>query len=374
MEHIGVLDILLIILIVYVIFLWYRSSRLQIEYNSNEKFYINNKKYKKNKPDNFKDMFDVQSDVLDLHIFDHNTKKHKRKNNLILKPYFMGMQFHNDYRDTITAFNDIAPSQKEIFNYSSLPTDHTDPPHEEVHGLIKEFIRQLNKNIKYNVSHYRSSNTGWDEPIPDIKGQSGWDKQQEELGLPTSLYSDPAKKSPVKLIKIDDVEKYTTESETKYICTIIIQKINIEDQMIVKISFVKNNRDINGDRQFFKDLEMGSLDTNTSQESSEINIMIEEIFIVGFLTDQGIQRGNITDNFYNFKGLETNDIIDDKTIMKELIKKYINKSKDDLIFAASLDEQGSLFHDGLRDISTYDAFKCTRSIYDDLNGKPIIYE
>lgn len=381
MKDIKILDILLVIIIIYVIYLWYKNSRIKAESNQNENFCIGNKKSKKisalhdrtnntTKKYDFNDIFDSQSSEINLNMFDQDIKN---KNTKLLKPYFMEMQFHTDYRDTITAFNDIAPSQKEIFNCSDLPTITSYPSHEEVYYLIKEFIKQLNKDIKYNVSDYRTSNTGWDEPIPDLKQKSGWDKQQDELDLPSSLYSDPAKKSPVRLIKIDQVEKNTTESETKYICTIIIQKINVEDQMIIKISFVKDNSNINGERQFFKDLENNYMNPN-NEESSDLNIIIEEIFVVGFLTDEGTHPGNKTNDFYNFKGLLTDDIIDNKTIMRELIKKYKNRSKDDLKFTSSLDEQGRIFHDELRDISSYESFKCTRSIYDDLNGKSIIYE
>lgn len=285
-----------------------------------------------------------------------------------LKPYFMEMQFHTDYRDTIAAFNDIS-QQKEIFNKSNQPVTHLDPSHKEASYLIKEFIRELNSDVKNSVSDYRTSNTGWDEPLPELKVKSGWDKQQEELGLPSSLYADPAKRAPIKLIKIDDIEKYTTEFETKYVCTIIIQKLNVEDQMIVKISFVQDNTDINGERIFFQDIELYT-DNN---KNSEYNVIIEEIFIVGFLTDDEAFVGD-GDDFYNFKGIETDGMIDNKTIMKELIKKYKNRRKEDRKFSESLDEEGQIFHDELCDLSNYDAFKCTRSIYDDLSDKPITYE
>lgn len=373
MKNIRILDILLLILITYILYLWYKSSKFQS--NTNEKFNINNKKSIKNKFNNFNDMFDL-TDNLNQSIFDHTKNKHNKKNNNNhnQQPYFMEIQFHNDYRDTITAFNDIAPSQKEIFNQCDLPVNYTNPPYEEVNDLINEFIKQLNEIIKYNIPEYRHSNSGWDEPLIEMKEKSGWDKQQEELGLPKSLYSDPAKKSLVKLIKIDEVQKLVTELETKYICTIIIQKYNVDDQMIVKISFVKNNKNINEDRDFFKDIGADSDCETIISQNSEINFVIEQIFIVGFLTKEGIQKGNHRDNFYHFKGLETNNITDNKTIVKELIKKYKNKNEQDLLFSASLDEQDKLFRDGLRDISTYDAFKSTRTIYDDLNDKPILYE
>lgn len=379
MKGIDILDILLIILTCSIIFIWYRSTVKcsNINKNQNEKFNstnTKNKKYKQNKKINTNNIY---AQDLDINIFEDKNIKNNKKTKIIsqpsLKSHFIEMQFHNDYRDTITSFNDIAPSQKEIFNESDSPVTHSNPSHKEVLHLIKEFIKQLNKNVKHNVSDYRNSNTGWDEPLPEPNERSGWDKQQDELGLPSSLYANPAKKASVKLVTIDEVEKQSTEFETKYICTIIIQKINVEDQMVVKITFVQDNRNINSDRKFFKDLELDTTESNHTNNST-FNIVIEQIFIVGFLTNEGVNEGNKEDDFYNFKGLETNDVICDKTIMKELIKKHKCREIEDLKFAASLGEEGRLFHDELRDVSSYEAFKCTRSIYDDLNGKEIIYE
>src|SRR5690348_11056430 len=98
MKDIGILDILLIIVIIYIIYLWYKNNR------SNEKFFLIDKVQHKKRKSNFNDMFDTKSnDDLNINIFDYNNKKRKHKN-VILKPHFMEMQFHTDYRDTITAF------------------------------------------------------------------------------------------------------------------------------------------------------------------------------------------------------------------------------------------------------------------------------
>ena len=48
-----------------------------------------------------------------------------------------------------------------------------------------------------------------------------------------------------------------------------MQKKNVKDQMIIKLSLVQNKKDINDDRDFFKD------------GNEMINVVIEEIFIIG---------------------------------------------------------------------------------------------
>lgn len=356
-----ILIIILLILIGFIVYFAYKNPEIK----PNEEFISSDnkikgtcKKNKKNKKVRFNDMFD-QDDINELNESDK------------LGSYFMEVQFHTDYRDTITAFNDIAPNQKNMFNIADLPVTQSSIESDEVSDLINEFINQLNKNVKYNVSEYRNSNTGWDEQIPERTQKSGWDKQQEELGLPKSLYCESAKRAPVRLLEISSVEKYETEKETRYTCIIVIQKLNVEDQMILKINFLKRDNYINKDRKFFNDLD----DTQSSNSTILFNIIIEEIFVVGFLSNEvGTKTGDANDNFYNFKSLGKNEITDNKSIMKELIKKYKKKQKNDRKFRKALDKESQLFHEGLADASDYDSYKYTRSIIDDLSDKSIVYE
>lgn len=327
-----ILYVLLILLVLVIIYLLYRNGKLPIINKYKNKILRNN----------FDNIKAYNEPNIPEPVILNNNKENK------LKSYFTSIQFHTDYRDVITAFNDLTIN-KSCFNNSNETVDYTSCKNEEVNDLINEFIIELNKDIKYNVADYRNASTGWDEPLPQHKVKSGWEKMQEELGLPTSLYEEPTARSPVKLILIDRTEKYITKDEIKYVCTIIIQKLNTDDQMIVKISFIKNNN--NND------------------------IIIEEIFIIGYLTDEGTPKdGNVNDQWYNFKSLNKNDITSDKMIMKELIKKYQDKHEDDIKFTKSLDPESKAFHDGLRDVSTYNSFKNTRSIYEDLMNKSIQYE
>lgn len=366
---IGILDILLIILIGAVVYFWYKNRYLACPATpSQDPGKAPSASARTPEPFNTKRRRSKRHRGWDL------SEILETDPNVTLKPSFVEMQFHNDYRDTMTAFNDIAPSQKEIFNQADLPATYTNPPDSEAEPLVTEFIRQLNRDVKNNIPDHRTSNTGWDEPLPELKETTGWEKQQLALGLCPSLYADPSKRAPVRLIKVDFVEKFTTEFETKLVVTMILQKVNVTDQMVVKVSFVSDNRHAHSEdeRRFFRDLETDS--RVSVGQGGTVNIVIEEIFVVGYLTDCAVDPGNKQDDFYNFKGLETNDVIDNKTIMKELIKKYKVRNTEDLKFTASLDEEGQAFHNGLRDPTSYDSFQCTRYIMDDLNGEPIVYE
>jgi hypothetical protein len=302
-----------------------------------------------------------RSPDLDLDSAHTNLSNNSNKS---INNYYSNMQFHTDYRDTLAAFNDIAPSQKPVFNEGNYAELHTRPKtnNREIRDIITNFIKVLNKDIKTNVSAYLTANSGWDEPLMQKQPESGWDKFRKALELPSSLFGNPASKSPVKLIQIDQVDKYKTDFEIKYVINIIIQKLNVEDQMIVKISFVRDLRD----------------------KKNPHNMIIEEIFIVGFLTNE--QQNMETDDnnlagpnrkaFYDFKGLETSnmtDIIDNKTIVKELNKKYDHLNQANKNFISHLDQESRKFQEELPPMSDLDAFKCTRTVYDDLGGKPIIY-
>lgn len=226
----------------------------------------------------------------------YNNKKKCCKN-------FIESQFHNDYRDTITAFNNIVPIQKQIFNKSNYAVKNMETDINEVIELIKGFIKKVNKEIK-GVSEYINKDSGWDELYQERKIKSGWDKQQENLGLPKSIFNEPAHKSKVKLINIDKIEKQITIEQIRYITHIILQKENVEDQIIVKIAFVFNNK-----------------------EEEEININIEEIFIIGYLTNN---FGSKKTEFYNFEGIEKDGIYDQDEIIKQLNKKYENKQNENI--------------------------------------------
>jgi hypothetical protein len=339
-----ILDILLIFIICFIIYRIVASRKS-----------INKKQIDKNEEHFNQDIFDID-DTDDMYI--DEILKHKKDT---IKPHinanFSEVQFHNDYRDTISAFNDIAPSQKQVFNKENVPIKFSNPSSKEVKYMIKDFMKELNQINKNDKNEFRNSNSGWDDLKPDKRIKSGWEKQMEKLGLPSNIYNDPACKSKIILLAIDHVEKYETERQIRYVCYIFIQKKNVVDQMVVRISFVTDKADINEDRDFFKD----------TQEN--LKVIIEEIFILGFMSptssDKLVQQ---VDSFYNFDSLERTDAISDTQITKELIKKYKERTAEMNSFNATLDTEGRNFHRDIPNVECSESYKTTQTIFDDMNN------
>lgn len=235
-----------------------------------------------------------------------------------INPYFIDMKVHNDYRDTITSFNNIAPDQRPLFNRSVLPVKQIDVDPNQVKPLVKAFIKRINDDVKYNVTDELNEQSGWDELAEEKKmQQDGWSRQQKELGLPDSLWGGPATKAKIKLIKIDAVEKFATEEQINFVVHMILQKKNVSDQMVVKVSYIMDNIDINADRNF-----------NDKNSEKDYNVRIEEIAIIGFLTNH--QYGDPVDrkDFYEFTNIEKDDMIDQELLLKVLKDKYKQRQID----------------------------------------------
>src|SRR3989338_8230062 len=104
-----------------------------------------------------------------------------------INPYFTEVQFHNDYRDTMNAFTILTTaSQTQLFNRSDLPIIKiSTPSKKEVSYLVKNFIKTVNTTIDTKVSS-ELGNNDWKNNYGEKNIKSGWDKQQEKLGLPGS--------------------------------------------------------------------------------------------------------------------------------------------------------------------------------------------
>lgn len=242
----------------------------------------------------------------------------KTKTKPTINKNFVEMQFHNDYKDTLTAFNNIVPCQSQMFNKSNLPVTAIEPNINEVKQLIVSFINEVNKNIKHQTGDDEISPIGWNDFKPEKKIESGWDRQQKALGLPTSVYKDGASKAPIKLVKIDHLEKYETDDETRHVTYLIIQKKNVDDQMVIRVSFVIDRNDLNIDREFF----------DSEKNFYETVVKIEEVFVVGFMSNSGKKCDGARQDFYNFETIDNSEMLSDKDIIVALNKKkreYMNE-------------------------------------------------
>ncbi len=274
---------------------------------------------------------DVVSDIVSWDSsYDFNTIQQEQ-----LNPNFINNQFHNSYRGVIAALNNLVPDKKQIFNLPNIPLTYSEPETAEVKYMIKDFMGALNHNLDTEVPHFRHVNTGWDEPIQDPQMESGWDKTQKALGLPTSLFEDAERKAPVHLVKINYVQKYETEDEIKYVIELIVRMAGVEDQMILKASFVQDKRPLHDENLFF----------NTS--TVEMKITIEDLFIVGYLSKVGDDAGRQFDGndklYYGFDGMEVNNMTDPKYIQRVLMSKYADRQQEVESRNAMLDEDCLLY-------------------------------
>jgi hypothetical protein len=319
----NILDILVILFIVFLIFKYYTEIYNKKEINTETKNDTKNifakkakeyfsvdydkifgKQIKKEDENKLReDIYDTSMKYIDLIL----KSKEKQKVN----PYFMEMQFHNDYRDTANAIILLIPNQKQLFNRSNLPIINVSTPsNKEILPLIKNFIKELNRVLKNNVGDEYMVRD-WKNNMAEKDFKSGWEKQQEKLGLPGSLYNSPVKKEPVKLIKVDHSERFETEDEIRYVVFLVLQKPSAKDQILIKVSFQIDKQDTNLDREFF----------DKNKNESETLIKVEEAFVMGFLTKHSFGKQSVKSEYYNFDGISNGRIWSQKQIMQELNKK-----------------------------------------------------
>jgi hypothetical protein len=243
------------------------------------------------------------------------TKNFNNSTNYSVLPYFVEMQFHNDYKDVITAFDIICESGRPIFNRSSEPVKFTPLENKQGDQMVELFINQLNTVMKDKIKDIFSMENGWQNIQENPSVESGWEKQMKKLGVPSNIYDKGTKKAVIRLIKIDKVDMFETDSQIKYDIYCIIQKDGSYDQMIIKIGFVMDRNDMNEDRNFFND-----------DKTVDLNVHVESIFVVGYMTNHsyGSQNKNVRQDFYTFENIEKNGIMDDAEVIKQLKKKYLD--------------------------------------------------
>ncbi len=342
--------ILLIIMIVYVVYLIFQQKNKPIE-----KYTYDDKKYKlTNVDDTFSQVID---DMISLESISNDSLVLQNKTN----PIFINNKFNNDYRDVITALNNLVPRKQQIFNLPNIPLKYTEPQVSEVKGLLKDFIKILNDNINNVVPDYRNKNSGWDEAIPNPNMTSGWDKLQKSLGLLPSLWKSPAGKSSVKLIKINNVQKYETDDEIKYTIAFVIQKDNSSDQMVLSCSFVQDKRPLNDENNFFRSVNV------------DMRVMIEDTYVLGYLSKYGQNAGMAFDDsvvkYLEYDKMEYQQLGDPKEIQKVLMDKYKLHTQEMEMRNAMLDEEGQAFHKELPNVYDYSTYRDTWTIQDDMNRK-----
>jgi hypothetical protein len=321
----NILDILVILFIGFLIFKYYSEIyNKKIDPKNNKDIEGSEKNNKKNKKKDIKETFSVdytgklkeaEKIASKEDIYNQSMKyidqilKHKQK--IKVNPYLQEMQFHNDYRDTQNAIILLVPNQKQLFNRSNLPVINVSTPtNNEILPLVKNFINEMNRVLDQNVADEYAVRD-WKNAAGEKDYKSGWDKQQEKLGLPGSIFNKPCGKEAVKLIKVEHSERRETEDEIQYVVFMVLQKPSAKDQMLLKATFHIDKQDINLERDFFA----------KGKNQIETLIRIEEVFVIGFLTKHSFGKQSIRTEYYDYGGITNGRMFSQKQIMEELNRK-----------------------------------------------------
>lgn len=352
------MDIINVLLIILIFYMLYVISYSSVKNPTTEKYdsIRHQPRYNRNKIIKEKQII---NDVISWDGSDDSGSLTKQQ----INPNLLDVQFHNDYRDVITAINNLVPEQKQLFNLPNIPVVYSEPRPSEVKNLISDFLHVLNVNLAKEVPDVRNKNSGWDEAITDPRIESGWDKVQKGLGLLPSLWNDPAGKSQIKLININYVQKYETDDELKYSCDIIIQKAGVDDQMILKTSFVQDKRPLRDENNFFL------------SKNVDMKVVIEGVFILGYLSHEGndarLEYDNESTKYQDYNLMEKNQMTDPKNIQSILLEKYQQKAEEMNQFNLMLDEEGQSFHKTLPNLYDLPNVQATTTIFDDMNSNKI---
>lgn len=290
---------------------------------------------------------------------------------------FINIKYHPDYSHVLSALNDLVPRVKTYFNVANIPMNIEEPHLNEVIDLITSFINMLNVTVSETVSKYRQSNTGWDEQLQEPAYVSGWDKAQQVLGLPQSLYRKPAQKAIIKLIDVSNIKKYSTDDEVKYVADLVVHNPYSKLQMSFKIGFVYDLRDSKNENNFYR----------KPVKEAILDIKIEDMYINGYysrdpdlvfnenMEDPGnpeYEKYDILNNFNDFDNYNVqNNMTDPKLIQKVLLEKYAERTIEGRQRTAMLDNEGRDFHSSLPKLYEYDNIHATQTIFDDMNKKRV---
>lgn len=275
--------------------------------------------------------------IIDNVLDEKGNKKSTNINCKKLNKYFISSQFSDNYRDVMTAINDICPNQKKLFNLQMLPVTTTlyDPKKEpplEIMKLVIQFISQLNAVIK-KLPESQEIINDYNNYLPLTSQMNKYVKNKginqfyNSINTDFSLYPDTPMNSPVELIKILSAEKQFTESETKYIISFVVEKIikSVTEQMKITAHFILENDPLEGEN-LFNDIE------NTSFNRT---VAVEYIFIDGFFSnkfnknfecygnDDADKNNTLCDmgKYSSFDNLNKNTMMSDHEVIKELNKK-----------------------------------------------------
>jgi hypothetical protein len=151
------------------------------------------------------------------------------------------------------------------------------------------------------------------------------------------------------LIDIFNNEKHETEDEIRYVTTMIIGKEIIEDQVLLRLTVVKDKRCNRNEKQ---------------------KIVIEDLSVIGYLSDYGDSNApaNERQPFYAFNQTSKNDVINNHEILLELERNFIRKMDIVQTMMGTTEPDTRIFGPDLPSRTELESHKVTRNIGEDMKS------
>ena len=303
-----------------------------------------------------KDQLNKQIEIPDYKIYEEEelsnyiNRKYKMYNNL--EDYFTPSQFHPDYIDLINYINDnykiSSPHEnKNIFNKDNKATILNDNPSvkeiNKIGEILEKYVIYLNKELE--KTKYSINPNKWENRIEE-NYKDGFQKVQEILGLPQSLYNKSTTQGELILEEYYGLksEKVINNNDIKYIVYILLKRLNTRDKILLKLKFITNE---------------------------EKRILIDDITIIGIDNNRPLKQSySDMNNYYNYKSLNTSNLISSSDILDELELKHNIREKVMQQSINNLHPEDKFMHMRINPYN-YNGYKTTRTLYDDINDKPL---
>jgi hypothetical protein len=216
-------------------------------------------------------------------------------------------------------------TNKFSFNTTSLPVEKKIPNKSQEYCILNQIMLTINYKIisKSNLSFDKKSK--WSNYFLPKNMESGWEKLQKKLNLPSNLYDQNSSVDIIKIYDILYVNLYETDKEQQYIYHLICHKNNSKYKIILKINIVINKP--YSDNIMIDD----NTKSNNNSDNNNIYIYIENIQILGYLLDytskykDKLIKNNIHNKYINYDKFR---MFEDNEIKYILNNKFLNNKKE----------------------------------------------
>ena len=280
-----------------------------------------------------------------------NIYKKKAINEIVNNRFFTNEQYNLDYVDVLDIFSSYirtSPHEQDLYEYDNIPVSINNNSNVcKICDIVYKFIKQINDKILYHKNNNQLYN---DWAFNDVKHDydDGFKKVQRILGLPEDLYNKSVSGTKLILLQASDIKTYNAVKYTMYEVYVVLARELSKDKMVVKFKFIQ-------------------------KKNCKDNIIIDTIDIIGFIHDSvTTSTYEKINNYYNFEGLNDNNMLNTHNILKELELK--NKEKQQLMQEQieNLDVNDLYTHMNI-DPDQYQCYKNTRTIQDDMLGTKNFY-